>query len=394
MRPDRDFRGFAGKIASGIVKKSDEIMALPSGKTSKVKSIVTYDGELEQAFPPQSVTITLEDEIDISRGEMLVHPYNLPNKERHFEAMLVWMDEKAMDSSTQFFIKHTSHLTKAKIDKIQYKVDINTLDKKSGGGFQLNEIGKVLITTVKPLYFDAYRLNRSTGAFVLIDPITNNTVAVGMIVGKLRSKEAAFQISSEEKDKIKKGLGLILPSEYEQRYNQKATTFWITGLHGSGKNELAFGLEKRLFDLGATVVLLDGSSVRSGLSKELDTTPSDNAEHLRRVAEVAKLLNDQGIIVICSFISPSEIVREQVKTIIGEERFQLIYMDADLAYCEKNKPELYEEHDSGNLENLPGRDVNFDVPTNADFVLKPNENNKNVEVLLERLGELGVYPLR
>ncbi len=215
-----------------------------------------------------------------------------------------------------------------------------------------------------------------------------------MIVGKLRSKEAAFHISSEEKDKINKGLGLILPSEYEQRYNQKATTLWITGLHGSGKNELAFGLEKRLFDLGATVILLDGSSVRSGLSKELDTTPSDNAEHLRRVAEVAKLLNDQGIIVICSFISPSEIVREQVKTIIGEERFKLIYMDADLAYCEKNKPELYAEYDNGSLENLPGRDVNFDVPTNADFVLKPKENNKNVEVLVERLGELGVYPLR
>ncbi|PID95434.1 MAG: sulfate adenylyltransferase subunit CysN [Bacteroidetes bacterium] len=394
LRPDRDFRGFAGKVASGIVKKGDEVMALPSRKTSKVKSIVTYDGELGEAFPPQSVTITLEDEIDISRGEMLVHSYNLPDSERHFEAMLVWMDESAMNKNTQFFIKHTSHLTKAKIDKIQYKVDINTLNKKDGGTFELNEIGKVLITTVKPLYFDAYRLNHSTGAFVLIDPITNNTVAVGMIIGKLHSKETSFQISTKERDKINKGFGLILDKEYEKRYNQRAVTLWITGLHGSGKNELAFGLEKRLFDLGATVVLLDGSSVRSGLSKELDYTPADSAEHLRRVAEVAKLLNDQGVIVICSFILPSEIVREQVKAIIGEERFKLVYMDADLAYCEKNKPEFYQQYANGDLENLPGKDVQYDVPTSADFILKPKVNERNVEVLVEKLDELGIYPLR
>lgn len=394
LRPDRDFRGFAGKVASGIVKKGDEVMALPSRKTSKVKSIVTYDGELDEAFPPQSVTITLEDEIDISRGEMLVHPDNLPHSERHFETMLVWMDEKAMDKNTQFFIKQASHLTKARIEKIHYKVDINTLDKLGNEAFELNEIGKVLMTTVSPLYFDSYQLNHSTGSFVLIDPITNNTVAVGMIIGKLKSKESAFQITSEDKSQIKKGLGLVEKEAYEKRYNQKGATLWITGLHGSGKNELAFSLEKRLFDLGATVVLLDGSSVRLGLSKELDYTPADSAEHLRRVAEVAKLLNDQGIFVICSFISPSANIRKQVKTIIGEANFKLVYMDADLAYCEQNKPELYQQYEEGKLDNLPGKDLSYDIPENADLVLKPEDNNQNIEILIEKLGDLGIYPLK
>jgi sulfate adenylyltransferase large subunit len=185
MRPDIHFRGFAGRVASGVVYQGDELMVLPSRKRSRVKEIVTYDGNQEKAFPPQSVTITLEDEIDISRGEMLVHPDNVPFVSRHFEAELVWMDEAPMDRSTQFFIKHTSNMTRATVDEIKYRIDVNTLEKGAADHFELNEIGRVRISTAKPIFFDPYRKNHSTGSFILIDPVNNNTAAVGMIVRKL-----------------------------------------------------------------------------------------------------------------------------------------------------------------------------------------------------------------
>ena len=189
LRPNLDFRGFSGKIASGVVHKGDEIVALPSMKRSRVKSIVTYEGELEEAFCPQSVTITLEDEIDISRGEMIVHPDNLPNVGRCFETMLVWMDEEPMDRTKQFFLKHNTNTTRATIDTVAYRVDVNTMEQLEGCDFKLNEIGCVHITTAKTLFFDTYQQNKATGAFILIDPITNNTSAVGMIVRPLEGDE-------------------------------------------------------------------------------------------------------------------------------------------------------------------------------------------------------------
>lgn len=189
LRPNLDFRGFSSTVASGIVRKGDKVIALPSMKQSRVKSIVTYDGELDYAYPPQAVTITLEDEIDISRGEMLVHPDNLPTIARNFEGMLVWMDEKRMDPDEQFFIKHTTNLTRVKIDKIRYKVNVNTMEQSPCEALELNEIARVIFTTGKPLFFDPYQKNKNTGAFILIDPITNNTCAVGMIIDKVEMKD-------------------------------------------------------------------------------------------------------------------------------------------------------------------------------------------------------------
>ncbi len=189
LRPNLDFRGFCGKIASGVIRKGDEIVALPSMKRSRVKSIVTYEGELEEAFCPQSVTICLEDEIDISRGEMIVKPEDVPNVGRSFETMLVWMDEEKMDRSKQFFLKHNTNTTRANIDSVEYRVDVNTMESLEGRDFKLNEIGCVRITTAKTLFFDSYKDNRATGAFILIDPITNNTSAVGMIIRPLEENE-------------------------------------------------------------------------------------------------------------------------------------------------------------------------------------------------------------
>ena len=390
LKPDNDFRGFSARVASGIIRKGQKITVLPSRKTSVIKNIVTYDDDLQEAFPPQSVTITLEDEIDISRGDMIVYPDNLPRMERHFESMLVWMDEKPMDPTTHFFIKHANNNTKARIDKIQYKVDVNTLQRSEIDHFELNEIGRVVITTNKPLFFDPYKKNKSTGSFVLIDPVTHNTVAVGMIIDKLSADDLPSRISDTDREQIRRGQGLISAETYQQRYKQKGATLWITGLHGSGKNEMAFSLEKQLFDMGATVVLLDGSSVRSGLSKELDYSPTDRAEHLRRVAEVCRILNDQGIITICSFISPDADIRNQLTQIIGEDRFHLFYMNADLKFCQDNKPEFYNQE---NLQYVPGIDIPFDIPEQPALELNPADSNKNPERMIEYCRENGIFPL-
>lgn len=392
LRPDIKFRGFSTSVASGIIKKGDEVMVLPSMKKSRVEKIVTYDKELDYAFPPQSVTVTLEDEIDISRGDMLVHPDNLPRVERQFEAMLVWMDENDMNLSTQFYIKHANNNTKARIDAIQYKVDVNTLEKSNVEKFKLNEIGRVVITTTKPLFFDPYKKNKQTGSFILIDPVTHNTCAVGMIIDKLSSKNLPSRITDVDKEKIAKGEPLIKTKEYQDKYNQKGETIWITGLHGSGKNELAFSLERKLFENDATAVLIDGSSLRSGLNRELDFSPADRAEHVRRVAHICKMLNDQGIITICSFISRNESLRGQVAEIIGEDRFHLFYMDATLDYCKSNKPELYKKAENGEIENLPGVDMDYETPANAKMIFKPEENEKNLDALLDYLAANKIFP--
>lgn len=221
LRPNLDFRGFSGKVASGVVRRGDEVMALPSGKKSRIKSIVTYDGDLEYAFPPQSVTLTLEDEIDVSRGEMLVHPDNMPIMDRNFEAMMVWMDEEPMDMNKSFFIKQTTNLSRTRIDNIKYKVDVNTmehlsvengrLDKKDEP-MQLNQIARVVLTTAKELFFDSYSKNKATGSFILIDPISNNTSAVGMIIDRIEDKDMHLDESVPVLNLPKMG---IAPDQYE-----------------------------------------------------------------------------------------------------------------------------------------------------------------------------------
>jgi len=378
IRPTLDYRGFAGKVASGVLKVGDEVMALPSGKTSKVSSILTSEGDVQEAFPPQSASFTLEDEIDISRGEMVVHPNSRPRIDRHFETMLVWMDEKPMDPYTQFYIKHNTHATKARIDEIRYKIDVNTLEKSNINRFELNEIGRVVMTTTKPLLFDPYTKNRQTGAFILIDPVTHNTVAVGMIIDKINSDKLPSRITNEEKKQIVQSGSLVTRSDREKRYQQRGATIWISGLHGSGKNELAYSLEKELFAQGKTVVVLDGKSVRSGLNRELDYSPADSAEHHRRVAHICRMLNDQGIVTICSFISPNENIRKQVAEIINapnaKDRFHLIHLKADLDFCKQNdKYGLYKKAAAGALTYMPGMDISYEEPTNAALTITASQ---------------------
>jgi adenylyl-sulfate kinase len=314
--------------------------------------------------------------------------------DRHFEAMLVWMDENDMNPSTHYYIKHSYNNTKVRFDKIQYKVNVNTLEREEATAFTLNEIGRVVMTTVKPLIFDPYKVNKETGSFILIDPVTNNTCAVGMIIDKLGVEDLPSRITEKDKEKIKKGQALISTEERIERLGQKAATIWITGLHGSGKNELAYTLERKMFDMGASVVLMDGSTVRSGLSCELDYSPADRAEHLRRVAHVARLLNDQGIIVISSFISPYNDIRQQIGELIGKDNFHVVYMDADLEYCKKTLPELYEKAERGEKPYMPGIDERFEIPENPALVLDPKNTEKNSDIILDFLNKKNIFPAK
>lgn len=269
LRPNLDFRGFCGKIASGVVRKGDEVVAIPSGKRSKVKGIHTYDGELDYAFSPQSVTITLEDEIDLSRGEMLVHPGNLPTVSHCFEAMLVWMDEKSMNRDQQYFIKQTTHTTRVHINDIRYKVDVNTMQQSKTEFLALNEIGRTILVTNEPLFFDPYKKNKSCGSFILIDPITNNTCAVGMIIKEVSTADLSSAITEEERKKMRSGESIVSESERKRVTGHNGKVFSVKGDDKENVMEFAYTLERRLFDSGHTTVVFDASSVQKSSKEEI-----------------------------------------------------------------------------------------------------------------------------
>jgi len=363
LRPDSGFRGYCGKIESGVLKRGDNIVVLPSGKTSRVKSIVSFDGDLEGAFPPMSATFTLEDEIDISRGDMVCHRHNIPHASRHIEAMVVWMDEKPLETGRSYLLKHTTRTTKATVESVRFKIDVNTLSRSEMGSLRLNEIGRVALTCSGRILTDPYAKNRSTGAFILIDPLTNATAGAGMILAS-ESSERKIPTARRSKNSGTVVSSLITPEERVSRYKQCPATVWLTGLHASGKNEMARELERYIFDSGGICVLLSGGTLRSGISGELEFDAPDRAEHLRRAAETARLLNDHGIICVCSFISPDAEIRSQLAGIVGERRFFEVFVDASLDFCRKrDKSGLYERAEKGDVENVAGIDFPYEPPT-------------------------------
>ncbi|MEI6514630.1 MAG: sulfate adenylyltransferase subunit CysN [bacterium] len=397
VRPDMGFRGYAGVVASGVIRRGDEVLALPSMKVSRVKSIVTFDGDVEEACPPMSVTITLEDERDISRGEMLVRRHNLPRMDRRFEAMVVWMGDAPMDLNTSYWIKHTTRLTRCRVDDIRYKVNVNTLAREAMTELALNEIGRVVFTANQPLFSDAYEKNRGTGSFILIDPVTNATVAAGMIIDREPAEQLAARITPGVAAHTMSRHGRqIEAGERVARYGQKPATLWLTGLVGSGKSSLAGALERKLFDLGAVSVVLDGSNVRSGLNRELDFTPEGMSEHLRRVAEMARILNDAGLVVICAFVSPHEKVRQQVGEIIGPDRFMEVHVDAPLEWCEAHDHSgLYPRAVAGVVRNVAGINFPYEAPSTPSLrVSTPDMTPQGaVAGVLNLLRERGIFPV-
>ena len=349
-------------------------MVLPSGKRSRVKSIVTYDGELEEAFAPQAVTITLTDEVDVSRGNMLVLPNNLPHVSSEIEAMVVWMAEQPFVPGRSYTLKLTTQQVTAEVASFRYGVDVNTLEHRSIARLELNEVGHVQLSLTQPLACDPYRTNAATGAFILIDRLSNNTVGAGMIVEIGNARVPGDAWAAEPALSVKPRDSLIAPTEREQRYSQVPVTVLLVGLTGSGKSRIAYELERRLWDQGRAVTVLYGQSMRQGLNRDLGFTADDRSENLRRSAEVAKLMNDAGLITIAAFVAPHEAVREKAKQLIGRDHVLEVFCTAPMEVLrERDQSGVYQLADAGKIAQMPGVTAAFEEPKSPDLVLKTDQ---------------------
>ncbi len=366
IRPDISFRGFAGTIASGIVRVGDEIMTLPSRKKSRIKEIVTQDGNLEEACVPMSITLTMEDEIECSRGDMIVKPQNLPKTEQKFDAMLVWMTDDAMVPGKQYLFKQTTKTVPGVIKTLQYEVDVNTMHSRPAPSLSLNQIGRVNIELNQPIAFDRYRSNKSTGAFIVIDRITNGTVAAGMILDKRTSENTgAWWDEAPASETLTREISKVTTEERTARYGQKAVTILFTGLPGAGKSTTAYGVERSLFDLGRSAAVLDGQNVRMGLNRDLNFSTDGRSENMRRVAEVSRLMNRSGLISLISLVSPREIDRSRAAEVIGTENFVVIHLSAPPEVCESRN----ESAKQRGPDELQESEFVYEAPENADLVL-------------------------
>ena len=389
-RPDLNFRGFCGTIASGVVRKGDEVMALPSRKKSRVKSIVTYDGELDAAFAPQSVTLTLEDEIDVSRGDMLVHPNNVPQSNKKLEMMVVWMDDQPLVPGKEYLFKHTtkdpSHC-RGSVTQLRYRVDVNTLRSSEAPALELNEIGRVQVTLNQSIHFDSYRKNRVSGAMIIVDRMTNGTVGAAMIIDRSSGDEDDHWDDTPSQS-IRAATTEVTTEEWSKRFQQQPTTILLTGLTGSGKTTIANALQRRLFDQGRVSTVIDGQSLRAGLSRDLDFSAQDRSENLRRCVEVAQLINQTANICICAFVAPSNEVRQKFRAGIGNDRFLMAHLSAPLEVCRKRDTDgLYEAADRGEVSSVPGISQPYEAPEDADIVLPTHEMSVDdcVEAIVELL---------
>jgi bifunctional enzyme CysN/CysC len=390
LRPNLNFRGFAGTLASGILHTGDEVIALPSGRRSRVKSIATYDGELTEAFSPMAITVTLADEIDVSRGDMLVRPDEQPHVSSEIESMVVWMAEKPFTPGRTYWLKQTTRTVAGEIADLHYGVDVNTLEKRPATQLAMNEVGHVRLSLNQPLAYDPYRRNAATGAFILIDRLTNNTVGAGMILEPQDRGGAHGDHwhQSPASAKLKTHASHIATAEREHRFSQKPVTILLTGLTGSGKATIAYALERKLFDLGRAVTVLSGQNMRHGLCRDLGFTADDRSENLRRAAEVAKILNDAGLITICAFVAPHEAVRQRAKEVIGADRFLEVYLSCPIEVCrQRDDSGLYALADSGKIPQFPGVSAAFEEPTKADLVVRTDKVSveDGVEQILAKL---------
>ncbi len=417
LRPDLNFRGYAGKIVAGIIRPGEEIAVLPSGMISKVKTVTTMDGDLEEARAPQSVVLTLEDEIDISRGDMILRRNNLPLVEKNLDAIVCWMGSEPLEVGKNYFIKHTTRTVNAYISKLIYMFDVNTLHRTDTtehnlfselletphstdvSTLMLNEIGRAEFKLTQPIMFDQYNKNRETGSFIIIDPDTNFTVGAGMIRGTVRSIEDTIHVEhkeNEEEDlpiKAETEREAVSLAEREERYKHKTAVIWFTGLSGSGKSTIAQSLERLLFSTGCHTSLLDWDKLRHGLCKDLGFSNEDRIENIRRAGEVAKVFYEHGSVVLCTFVSPLRCQRDQVRALIPEGRFLEVFVRCSLQTCIQRDPRgLYKRAIDGELPQLTGINSPYEEPLNPDIVLDTEHESieENLKAILEMMKSKGI----
>jgi bifunctional enzyme CysN/CysC len=376
-RPNLDFRGFSGLIATGSVKPGDPVRILPSGKTSTVSRIVTLDGDLDEAVAGQSVTLTLADEVDCSRGDVIAIADNPPQVADQFEATIVWMADEAMLPGRPYWLKLGTQTVTASIQHPKYQVNVNTMEHLAAKTLELNAIGVANLSTDKPLIFEPYTDNRDLGGFILIDKISNATVAAGMLHFSLRrSQNVHWQALDVTRDK------------HAELKNQKPAVLWFTGLSGAGKSTIANLVEKKLVRMNRHTFLLDGDNVRHGLNKDLGFTEADRVENIRRVGEVAKLMTDAGLIVLTAFISPFRAERRMVREMMQPGEFIEIHIDTPLEEAEKRDVKgLYKKARSGALKNFTGIDSPYEPPEDPEIRIDTTNMTPEqaADLIVERL---------
>ena len=358
-RPNLDFRGFSGLISQGTVKPGDKIRVVPAGKNSTVKSIVTFDGNLEEAVAGQSVTITLEDEIDCSRGDVIAAADNPPEASDQFEVSLVWMDETALKPGRGYWLKLGSQMVTATVAEPKYEICMGSFEHLAAKTLELNGIGVAEMRTDRPITFEPYATSRQLGGFVLVDKFTNATVAAGMIHFSLRrAQNVHWQQTTIGRD------------EHAGMKNQTPRVLWFTGLSGSGKSTIANEVEKRLAIMNRHTFLLDGDNVRHGLNKDLGFTEADRIENIRRIGEVAKLMTDAGLIVLTAFISPFRAERRMVREMLSDGEFIEVFVDTPLEVAEQRDVKgLYKKAREGKIKNFTGIDSPYEPPENAEITV-------------------------
>ena len=376
-RPNQDFRGYLGFVASGSLSVGDSIQVQPSGKISRVASLPSFDGDRQHVVAGESIQIVLEDEIDISRGDLLCTPESAPDVGNQFEAFMVWTDENQMMPHRSYLLKIGTKTVGVMIDKPKYKINVNTLEHLAASTLELNDIAICNLATDRPVAYDPYVNNRYSGSFVIIDRITSKTVGAGMIRHSLRrDSNISWQHTSIERH------------HREELNHQRSATIWFTGLSGSGKSTVANALEIKLHAMGLRTYLLDGDNLRHGLTRDLGFTTADRIENLRRASHVAQILNNAGVIVLACFISPFESERTSAKEVIGEENFIEVFVDAPIAVTEKRDPKgLYKKARAGELPNFTGIDSDYERPTSPSIHIHTDELeiDASVDVILQHL---------
>jgi bifunctional enzyme CysN/CysC len=381
-RPNLDFRGFAGTIAGGSIEPGAAIRVQPSGRTSTVKRIVTADGDLPRAIAGQSVTLVLEDEVDISRGDVISSIDSPAEVADQFETTIVWMQDEPMMPGRAYLMKVGSRTVSATVSDIKYKVNVNTLEHLAAKQLALNEIAVCTLSIDRPIAFDPYDAVRETGGFILIDRISNATIGAGMLRFALR-RSHNIHMQHVDVDKATRGA----------MKGQKPCVLWFTGLSGAGKSTLANQLEKRLNALGRHTYLLDGDNVRHGLNKDLGFTEADRVENIRRVAEVAKLMVDAGLIVLTAFISPFRSERRMARALQQDGEFIEIFVDTPMQVAEERDPKgLYKKARRGEIKNFTGIDSPYEAPENAEIRVDTSGRDigQTVEDIMMRLRDLGI----